>query len=260
MYPFLQNLLEDKFEGELFAMFTLPHLFFIFLIAAVVAAVLLISRKKGIAVLERSTRFLISLAFGLYMADFFLMPFAYGVIDIDKLPFHVCTSMCVMCFLSYHVPALEKFKLSFVLLGLISNVVYVVYPAGIMWSGVTPYCYRAIQTLLFHSVMTMFGILMLVKEFRNFDIMKWYLDLVPIVALTVWALIGNYSYSGDYGDHTHDFNWFFLKYDPLGIFPVSLSPYIMPFVNIAVFFAAEMLIHLVIDKLQKAKKPAQIAQ
>ena len=119
----------------------------------------------------------INIAFTLYMLDFFLMPFAYGEIDIEKLPFHACTAMCVLCFLSYHNRFLEKYRMSFVLLGFISNLVYLIYPAGVMWHAVHPLSYRVIQTLLFHSIMTLSCLLTLIYESDKINIKKCHRDL-----------------------------------------------------------------------------------
>ena len=54
----------------------------------------------------------INTAFIMYMLDFFLMPFAYQIIDIEKLPFHICTVSCVLCFLSRHNNFFNKYNSS----------------------------------------------------------------------------------------------------------------------------------------------------
>lgn len=117
------------------------------------------------------------IAFGLYIADFFLMPFACGRIDIEKLPFHICTAMCVACFISRHNRHLRKYSLHFALLGFLSNLVYLIYPDGVMGGPVR-------------------------------------------------------------------YNWFFVLRDPFSILPESIAPFLMPFFNIVILFAAEMLSYL----------------
>ncbi len=246
MYSFLHELLEDKKGGEIFTLFGWWHLLYIVLTLAVTAIVLIIQKRKSNEIKEKTVRFFIGFAFGLYVADLFLMPIAYGEIDIEKLPFHACTAMCVMCFLSYRIRVLEKFRISFVLLGLISNIVYLIYPAGVMWHAVHPLSFRVIQTLTFHSVMSIYGILALANEYRDIEIKKCYRDLAVICAMTVWALLGNYSYNGSSDGYSHFFNWFFVVRDPFYIFPENIAPFIMPLLNIFLFFTVEMLIHLVI--------------
>ncbi len=246
MYSFLHTLLEDKKGGEIFTLFGGWHLFYILLTAAVILTVFMIQKKKAGGIQEKTVRVFIDLAFALYIADLFLMPIAYGEIDIEKLPFHACTAMCVMCFLSYRVKFLEKYRLSFVLLGLVSNVVYLIYPAGVMWHSVHPLSYRVVQTLCFHSVMSIYAILTLVKECKNIEIRQCWRDLAVVAAMTAWALIGNYAYNANTEGYSHFFNWFFVVRDPFYIFPENIAPFIMPFLNVLVFFAVEMLIHIVI--------------
>ncbi len=251
MYPFLNELLKDKKGTDIFTLFSGWHWFYILLTAAAVAVLLITQKRKHGEIRERCVRFFADLAFALYIADLFLMPIAYGEIDIEKLPFHACTAMCIMCFLSYRVKFLQKYQLSFTFLGLISNVVYLVYPAGVMWHAVHPLSYRVIQTLIFHSVMSVYGILYLVREYKNIELKNCHRELAVVCAMTEWAIIGNYIYNGSSGEYSHFFNWFFVVQDPFYILPQSIAPFIMPLLNILIFFAAEMLIHLVIWAIKK---------
>ena len=246
MYTFFHGLLADKKGGDIFVLFGFWHFFYIALTLAVIVAVLFLLKGKEQSVKEKTGKCFIYAAFALYIADFFLMPLAYGEINIEKLPFHACTTMCVVCFLSYHIKFLEKYRTSFALLGFISNFVYLICPAGVMWHEVHPSSYRVIQTLLFHSVMAVYGFVTLVNRYKEIELKKCYRDLVVIVCMISWALLGNYIYNATVEGYSHFFNWFFVVQDPFNIFPKSIAPFIMPFLNIAMFFAAEMLIHLVI--------------
>lgn len=257
MYFFLHELLSDKKGGEIFTLFSPWHFFYIALTLATVIIILFALKGKKHHIKQRAGRILISLAFALYVADIFLMPLAYGVIDIEKLPFHACTAMCVMCFLSYRVKFLEKYRISFVILGFLSNFIYLVYPAGVMWHAVHPLSYRVIQTLLFHSVMTVYGLITLVYECDKIDIKKCYRDLLVIVCMTVWALLGNYAYNGESEGYSHFFNWFFVVRDPFYAVPESVAPFVMPFLNIAVFFAAEIVVHIIFAGVQRIKLPKE---
>ncbi len=250
MYLFLHELLKDRKGGEVFTLFSGWHWLYIALTAAVLAAVLIAEKKRSGEIRERTVRFFIDLAFALYIADFFLMPLSYGEINIEKLPFHVCTTTCTVCFLSYRVKFLEKFRQSFVLLGLIANFVYLLCPAGVMWHQVHPLSYRVVQTLGFHGIMTIYGALYLVREYKSFEIKNCGRDLAAVCAMTVWALIGNYSYNAATEGYSHFFNWFFVVRDPFNIFPESISPFLMPFLNIFMFFAVELLIHFIIRSIK----------
>ncbi len=258
MYQFLHKLLSDRKGGEIFTLFGFWHFFYIALTLIATVSVLFALKNKGKAVKEKTAKFFSDLAFGLYIADFFLMPLAYGEIDIEKLPFHACTAMCVICFLSYRIKFLEKYRTSFVTLGFISNLVYLIYPAGVMWHAVHPLSYRVVQTLIFHSVMTVYGILNLTYDSDRIDIKKCYRDLAVTVCMTAWAMLGNYAYNGESEGYSHFFNWFFVVRDPFYALPETAAPFIMPFLNIALFFAVEMIIHLIIIITKQIKNKERI--
>ena len=240
MYSVIHDILCDRKGGDIFTCFGLFHICFILFIFAVIAVVSVLIRNKSEKIKEKACNAFITTAFSLYIADFFLMPFAYEEIDIEKLPFHVCTAMCVMCFLSRHIKCLSKFRMSFALLGFISNLVYLIYPAGVMWHAVHPFTYRVIQTLLFHGIMTAYGFLTIVFDNEGLSLKNWRKDIAVLVCMTLWALFGNFLYGG-----YADYNWFFVTGDPFGILDRSISVFIMPFVNIIAFFAVEMLIYLI---------------
>lgn len=253
MYNFLSTLLADKKGGDIFVLFGGWHFFYIALTVITVAVVCILLKGKSGDFKKRTTQIFICIAFGIYVLDFFLMPLAYGAIDIEKLPFHACTAMCVLCFLSYHNRFLEKYRLSFVLLGFISNLVYLIYPAGVMWHAIHPLSYRVIQTLVFHSIMTVYCLLTFICEYDKFNVKKCYRDLFVIVFMAVWALIGNYTYNGTSEGYSHFFNWFFVVRDPFYAINESIAPFVMPFINIIAFFAVEIVIHIVILMVQRRK-------
>ena len=251
MYDFLHNLLSDKTGGVVFRCFDITHCCFIafFLTAAVLLCLYL--RNKSPEQRKRTAETVIGIAFFSYVAELFLMPLAYEQINIDKLPFHVCTTMSVMCFCSRYNKFLGRFRLQFAMLGFLSNLTYLFYPAGMMWLNIHPASYRVVQTLIFHGVMMMYGLLVLVYESEGFAWKRIYKDLIVIVSMTLWARFGNAIYN-----HGEEFyNWFFVVEDPFGAFPKDKSPYIMPFLNPAVFFAAELLVYFIIAKVQKKKMP-----
>jgi len=255
MYSALRELLRDHTGGAPFTCFGAFHLCFIVAVFVSVAAVFFrIGRKRtgggsdsGMRdgrrrAYEKAARVCIDLAFGLYVLDFFLMPFAYGEIDIEKLPFHVCTATCVMCFLSVRTRALREWRIPFALLGFLSNLVYLLYPAGVMWYAVRPLTYRVIQTLLFHGVMAAYGAFALAWADSELSWRNWPRNLAAIGGMTLWALLGNTLYNGTAAEGTRFYNWFFVVRDPFGAVDPAVSPYLMPFLNTAVFFAAECLV------------------
>ena len=254
MYDILHDLLADKKGGEIFTLFSAWHFFYIALTLISVTAIIFAMRGKHAQIRQCAERRLIGFAFALYLVDVFLMPLAYNEIDIEKLPFHACTAMCVMCFLSYRIKFLEKYRISFVMLGFLSNLTYLIYPAGLMWHAVHPLSYRVIQTLIFHGVMSAYGFITLVYEYKKIDIKKCYRDLIVLVCMTAWALLGNYAYNGTSEGYSHFFNWFFVVRDPFYALPEAVAPFVMPILNVALFFAVEILLHLVIIKVKQIKK------
>ena len=105
--------------------------------------------------------------------------------------------------------------------------------------------YRVWQTLLFHGLMTAYGVMSISLGDVKLEIKKWYKDLAVVGGMAAWALIGNVLYNGTEGDYSRFFNWFFVVRDPFYLIPESISPYIMPFVMVAVFFGVQMAVHLV---------------
>jgi len=71
--------------------------------------------------------------------------------------------------------------------------------------------------------------------------------------MTAWALLGNYVYNGSSEGYSHFFNWFFVVRDPFYAIPEAVSPFVMPILNIVLFFAAQMLLHLVIFGVKRIK-------
>ena len=72
-----------------------------------------------------------------------------------------------------------------------------------------------------------------------------------LAGMTLWAILGNSLYNGTSENYSHFFNWFFVVRDPFGLLPATLAPYVMPFVNIAVFFLVEILISGSINKVKQ---------
>ena len=246
MYLLLNSLLSDKSGGITFKCFGIWHLLYVLAAVAAVIAAIFYLKNKDIKSRKAVINGSINIAFGLYVADFFLMPLAYGEIDIEKLPFHVCTATCVLCFLSRRLPALEKYSSHTALLGFISNLVYLIYPAGVMWYGVHPLSYRVLQTLLFHGVMTVYGVLTLIFERDKLSLKAAHADLILLAIITLWAILGNAVYNGESEGYKHFFNWFFVVRDPFYILPEGIAPFVMPPLNIALFFTAELAVYGII--------------
>ncbi len=262
MYEFLNNLLSDKDTGNFtFKALGLCHIIYLLLISFVIALIIYLFRNKNQETKNKLINITVISALCLYIADFFLMPFAIGEIDVDKLPFHVCTLMSVMCFLSRNTKFLNKFKTTFTLLGLIGALMYLVYPVGV--SEADGYSYRILQTVLYHGLMIAQGVFAIAFNDLDLSFKNLKKDLIVIICLVLWAMIGNAFYSGTITEecgcvegctelikvYDHDFNWFFVKHDALYIIPDEIDIYFAPFIMISVMFGMCSLIRFIGIKL-----------
>lgn len=247
MYNLLSDLLKDKKTDVTFNCFGIYHIIYMVIIFAVIILLVLLFKNKNEDSKKKLINTTINIAFSLYILDFFLMPFAYGGIDLEKLPFHICTFSCVMCFLSRHYKFLSNYSKSFALLGLVGNIIYVIYPAGVGWYQIHPLCYRVIQTLLYHGVMSAYGIFTLVYEVKELKFKDSYKEPIVLAILTLWAIFGNnlYNINGKY------FNWFFVMQDPFYILPTNIAKFIMPFVTPLAMFIAIMIVYLIFNVLKR---------
>lgn len=252
MHQILQDLLSDRKGGPVFTCFGPYHLVYLGVILGVILAVIFLLKNKSATARSHAVTAALYTAAGLYAADFFLMPFAYGGIDVEKLPFHACTATCVLCVLARHNRFLGRFKDQFVLLGLLTNLIYVIYPAGVGWYLVHPLSYRVWQTLLYHGAMTAFGLFSLCFGEVKLEWRKCPRDLVFLCVMTAWALLGNTLYNGLDGRF---FNWFFVVRDPFYILPEGIAPFVMPVVMMAVMFTGEVLIRLVCTAVKRLGSP-----
>ena len=264
MYEFLSNLLSDKDKGILtFEALSLCHILYLLLIFGGIALVLYLFRNKTIEAKHKLINFTIILALIIYIADFFLMPFSYGYIDIDKLPFHICTLMSIMCVLSRRTKVFSKFKTSFTLMGLVGALMYLIYPAGV--AEADGYSYRIVQTVLYHGLMIAQGVFAIAYNDLDLNWKSIKYDLFAILGLTLWAMLGNTLYSGEVKEacncvegctnlitvYEHDFNWFFVKHDALYIIPDDIDIYFAPFIMIVAIFGMCALVRFISLKLEK---------
>ena len=267
MYESLRNLLKDHNDGVfVFEAFSLCHILYLLLIIGGIALTLFLYKNKTQEQKKNLVNFTISLALCLYVADFFLMPFSEGAIDIDKLPFHLCTSMSIMGVLARKTKTLEKFKTSFTLMGFVGAVAYLVYPSGV--SSADGYSYRILQTVLYHGLMIAQGVFAIAYDELNFEWKNVKYDAIAIFGLAVWAYLGNTLYSGVLTEacacvencphlitvYNHEFNWFFVMHDCFYAIPDDVDVYIAPFLMIFGVFGLCSLVRFVSIKILNACK------
>lgn len=251
MYKILNDLLSDKKGEIIFNVLGIWHLAYLLIFLFVFIFILLVLKNKDYLIKEKVINITINFAFILYILDFFLMPFSYQYIDIEKLPFHICTITCVLCFLSRHNSFFNKFKYEFAILGLIGNLIYLFYPAGVGWYQIHPLSYRVVQTLLYHFVMSSYGLFTLMYEKPKLEIKKSIRMLIIVIILVVWALLGNTLYNGTYKEYDHFFNWLFVVRDPFYILPIEIAKFIMPIFMIIFLYSLSILVYFIYNKLRR---------
>ena len=74
--------------------FSIPHFVYMFLIFGGIFLAWWILRKKDAQAHDRALRFLAYALVLSYLSDFFVHDFVYGGLNMDKLPFHICTVLC----------------------------------------------------------------------------------------------------------------------------------------------------------------------
>lgn len=258
MYETLHKVLQDQTGGAVFGLFNIWHILYLALLVSGIIAMLLLFRNQTNQAKNHLINWTITGAFLLYMLDFFVMPFSYGYIDIDKLPFHICTLMGILCFVSRHNAFFGKFKITFSVMGLIGGLMYVAYPSGVADGEVCIFSYRITQTLIYHGMMIAQGVYTLAFDDSKPQWKTCWKDAVTVALMVIWATIGNTLYAGVENGRT--FNWFFVSSDPLGIVPDTIAPFVMPFVMIVVIFGMDICIRLIYHLSTKSfpKKHAEV--
>lgn len=277
MFEIMKFIFEDRTTNTFsFKPFSLCHILYMLIIIFGIVTVILVFKNKDKESKNKIINYTLNAAFGLYIADFFIMPLSQGVISIDKLPFHLCTLMSILCFMSRHTKALAKFKTSFTILGMIGALMYLTYPAGVKTGAgefFDGYTYRIIQTVLYHGLMVAQGVFAI--AFGDIEL-KWSnfkYDIIIILCLTVWAMLGNEVYNGVvYGPcdcvegcleevviYNEQHNWFFVKHDPLYIFPDETDSYYSPFIMIGGITGMCALIRFLANKILGIFRKKEIA-
>ena len=210
-------------------------LYIIVIIGGMIGGAFLLKDKT----LETKEKVLRILAYALvisYLSDWFFHEFVYsddGVtgagLNMDKLPFHICTVLCPIIAFTQFNKKFAKFIEPVTALAIVAPLMYITYPS----SGVRgePWCYRTVQTMFFHGVELAWGFLTLSTGKVEFKWKNIWKALVMLAGIAVWAKLGNIIFA--------DYNWFFIESDPFGI---GINPYILPFAVVGAIFAMVALI------------------
>ena len=223
--------------------FSPAHLVYIFLIFGGIALAWYRLRHQDAGKKEKALRFLAYALVFSYLSDFFVHDFVYGGMNMDKLPFHICTVLCPATAIAQFNRNGHKIKEPVSVLAILGPLMYLCFPASV--GEGEPWCYQAVQTMFYHGVLLAWGVLNLalgVVELRWENTWKC---AVALVGITFWAKLGNVLL---------EHNWFFLNEDALYIGLVSggiIPKWALMIINPVAFFLAVLIIYTVVFPLQK---------
>ncbi len=258
MRNFFFKILSDNPTGSsaIIESFNVWHILYVVIIlGGVIGGAFLLKNKS----MEKKAKVLRILAIALavsYFSDWFLHDFVYsddGVtgagLNMDKLPFHICTVMCPIILFTQFNKRCQKFIEPVAALAIVAPLMYITYPSSGV--GGEPWCYRTVQTMFFHGVELAWGFLAVACGLTKLRWKNIWKAAVVLAGIAVWAKLGNILL---------EYNWFFLREDPFGI---GLKPYILIFAVPMAIFAMVALIYsinygvlAIIRKMEEKKNVA----
>ena len=232
MKDFLTWLLADRTEPFDIAVFNFWHILYFLLIFGGIFYTAYRLRSCSVKTQKNVLDGMVYAFTIIYIAGFFLMPFTRSsfTMDMDKLPFHLCTLLCpVICFVQFNTRFAKFFariKEAVVLLATTGSLMYLCYP-GAAVGGISPFCYRVIETFLFHGLMCGWGILNITTKQITPRIKHCWQPLIGLCIVAVWATLGNAAYV--------DYDWFFIKGVTFGFIVGEQTWLLTPLVILTIF-------------------------
>ena len=230
--------------------FSLTHIVYLLLIAGAIVGLFLSFRKKGE---EKTEKILRILAYALtisYLSDFFVHDFVYGGLNMDKLPFHICTVLCPIVAFTQFNKRFKKFLEPVAMLSIVAPLMYLCYPASV--GDGEPWCYQAVQTMFYHGTLLAWGILNVAFGKVKPQLKNCWKGLILLLIITLWAKLGNILL---------EHNWFFLNEDAFyiglvagGIIPKWSLMVINPVAFFLVILAVYGIIYGIRAIIKKTKK------
>ena len=230
-------------SGVKITAFSIPHFVYMFLIFGGIFLAWWILRKKDAQAHDRALRFLAYALVLSYLSDFFVHDFVYGGLNMDKLPFHICTVLCPTVAITQFNHRGDKIREPVAVLATLAPLMYLCYPASV--GDGEPWCYQAVQTMFFHGVLLAWGVLNLALGKVRLSWKNCWHSGVGLVGITLWAKLGNVLL---------EHNWFFLNEDCfyIGLVANGVIPrWSLMILNPIIFFLAVLLVYAVAYPLQK---------
>ena len=224
--------------------FSPAHFVYLALIIGAIVGTYFLMRNRSYEAKVKLLTAMVAVLLVSYISDFFVHEFVYasyddagnlisgGGLNMDKLPFHICTFLCPVACLVQFNKKLNRFLEPVVMLSVLAPMMYIVYPAAI--GDGEPWCYQAVQTMFYHGTLMAWGILNLALGVCKPSIKRCWHGGVLLAIITLWAKLGNVLL---------EHNWFFLEEDAFYIGLVGngiLPAWTLMIINPIVFFAAVM--------------------
>ncbi len=254
MRKWIIKLMDKNVYGLTIDLFDAWHIAYLVVIVGVAITLGVLLKNKSDKVKKTVMQTYLIVAAVSYALDFILMPFYDETIDVDKLPFHICTVMSIIaCFAQFN-KHFSWLKAPAVMLCIVGPLMYICYP-GTALGDISPLSYKVTQTFFYHACLFTYGYLAIAFGEIKPEIKKCWRELALICAIAVWAGIGNLMFN----DGTRHFDWFFLTGSTFPFVPTFL----MPFAVIAAIFSMVMIIygiyygvmHIAAKRKQKAVQP-----
>lgn len=226
--------------------FSISHFVYLFLIFGGIFLTWRLLRSNS-EKQEGALRFLAYAVVISYLSDFFVHEFVYDGLNMDKLPFHICTVLCPLAAIAQFNRKGHKILEPVAVLAVLAPLMYLCYPASV--GDGEPWCYQAVQTMFYHGVLLAWGVLALAFGKAELRWSNCWKSGVALVAITLWAKLGNVLMA--------DYNWFFLEEDAfyIGLVEGGIIPkWSLMIINPIVFFLAVLLIYVVVCPLQQKSR------
>ncbi len=220
MRDFILGLLDDHLGGLVIDLFDPWHIAYIVLIVGAAIFMAFWGNKKSPEVRRRIVDgYLIALLIA-YALDFFVMPLHDdATIHIDKLPFHLCTSLGIIAAFARFNKKFAALKDPSAVLCLVGSLMYITYP-GTALGDISPISYRVTQTFFYHGCMMTYGFLSLAYGEVKLDIRKVWREGCLLGGIALWAALGNWLFNND----SRHFDWLFLTGSTFPFIPAPLMP------------------------------------
>lgn len=252
MTEVLKTIFKSDTFGPIVQLFNIWHILIMLVVFGGSLLLAYLLRNKSEASKKKILDILVIVLIGLYFGDFLVHPFMTGhdALIVDKLPFHLCTSACILIALTRIFPnTFKSFKGAFVILGMIGGLMYLTVPTALADEYLI--CYKSLQTIIYHGLVFLIGVLSLSFGEVTPSFKTIYREAIVIAIMDIVSIGANHAYGGIKGEgQTYD--WFFSTGKSFGV-----NEYLMPFVMffilmgmVASIYGIYFLVRYLINKKQ----------